>query len=247
MSMLFHDDEELTDLEKAAQGDMAKIVPEHLAKVGGMTPDDKVLFKGSIFDFIARNQEDPATKIPESAKTMFDVGEGDVKELLHELWNGYLQQVAEASMGAINQEIVEPQKQVLVKLQTAYKELLHANMTEDEDKLMRAAFDAVKAMKPIGTIEIGRSINEDPRTGESVGYHKLIRTRLRVEGDESNAQVDLSRIDPEGVRKAKSHAQLMQESKEAAMMAMRAIAEHAFNAQKAEDNRKMLDDGVRTD
>ena len=150
-------------------------------------------------------------------------------------------------MGMFDQEIVYAQKQMLVRLQTAYKEVLHANMTPEEDTLLRAAFEAVKTMQPIGVITIGRSISTDPRTGKSVGYHKLIRTRLRVEGDESTGQVNLSCIDPEGVRKAKSHDQLMKESKEAAMIAMKAIAEQMLHAQKAEDNKKMLEDGTRSE
>lgn len=201
------------------------LVPVSLAKVGDMTPECKVVFKMSIFDLLENGKQlfKPEAKLTKEMQEIFDVGSVEVKDFLHEFWHDYLVQVAEASAGVIAQEIPDPKRKMLSLLQTAYKEVRLQDMTPEEDVLLRAAFDAVKAMGFIGAVTLQPSITKHPFTGEQVGYHKLIRSRLRTEDDESAAQVDLSCIDPESLSAARSHAQIMQESHEAASIAMAAF------------------------
>ena len=177
---------------------------------------DIVIGSCSIFDLLGARKVDYETKIPKGAEDMFAVGSPEVQTLLRQLWMGILKHTADASDGVFAQEIPDPKSKMLAMLQTAYVEFLHGGVPE-EGRLLREAFDAVKEMGFVGAISIAPTITHDGH-GNSVGYHKLIHTGLAVEGAEG--PVDLSRIDPPSVMKAKSHSQIAEAFQEAFAMAM---------------------------
>jgi hypothetical protein len=197
------------------------LIPEKMRKgfdkAGQKDGDgDTIVWQGPIFDAVGARPTDHEKKIPKDAEDMFAVGSPEVQAMLRQLWIGILKQTADMSDGVFAQEIPDPKSKVLSMLQTAYVEFLHGGVPE-EGRLLREAFDAVKAMGFVGAISIAPSITHDNH-GNSVGYHKLIHTGLAVEGAEG--PVDLSRIDPPSIMKAKSHGQIAQAFQEAFAMAM---------------------------
>lgn len=166
-----------------------------IAKVGDRVHDGVVVSKISIFDLASQENAPDLSKFPATTLAMFDLGAGEVKELLHELWTGYLLNMQIHARPEIAEEIPQPRTKMLSLLQKVFVEMRKSpedNTPENAD-LLRNAFDLVSAMPEPAPVHLAAS-------DTSHGYHKLIRTRLRQPGTE--APLDLSCIDPEANKNA---------------------------------------------